>query len=152
MAQSKKTIAIFGASGFLGSSIVLALNQSNCRLKLFSRNKEKIKYWTVNPDIQIFDFDLDNLTQVKKDLKNIIYADSITTREMWDAINQTDDIITAKAALRKKLEAKGLSKDEIERQLQSSIIYANSIKDTNTDENFYKKNEGNKYFMDKKYV
>ena len=70
MAQSKKTIAIFGASGFLGSSIVLALNQSNCRLKLFSRNKEKIKYWTVNPDIQIFDFDLDNLTQVKKDLKN----------------------------------------------------------------------------------
>ncbi|MFM8490521.1 MAG: complex I NDUFA9 subunit family protein [Candidatus Methylopumilus sp.] len=70
MAQSKKTIAIFGASGFLGSSIVLALNQSNYRLKLFSRNKEKIKYWTVNPDIQIFDFDLDNLTQVKKDLKN----------------------------------------------------------------------------------
>jgi uncharacterized protein YbjT (DUF2867 family) len=70
VAQSKKTIAIFGASGFLGSSIVLALNQSNCRLKLFSRNKEKIKYWTVNPDIQIFDFDLDNLTQVKKDLKN----------------------------------------------------------------------------------
>jgi len=70
VAQSKKTIAIFGASGFLGSSIVLALNQSNYRLKLFSRNKEKIKYWTVNPDIQIFDFDLDNLTQVKKDLKN----------------------------------------------------------------------------------
>ena len=58
------------ASGFLGSSIVLALNQSNCRLKLFSRNKEKIKYWTVNPNIQIFDFDIDNLTQVKKDLKN----------------------------------------------------------------------------------
>ncbi len=69
MAQSKKTIAIFGASGFLGSSIVLALNQSNYRLKLFSRNKEKIKYWTVNPDIQIFDFDLDNLTQVKKRFK-----------------------------------------------------------------------------------
>ena len=70
MAQSKKTIAIFGASGFLGSSIVLALNQSNYRLKLFSRNKEKIKFWTVNPNIQIFDFNLDDLTQVKKDLKN----------------------------------------------------------------------------------
>ena len=70
MAQSKKTIAIFGASGFLGSSIVLALNQSNYRLKLFSRNKEKIKFWTVNPNIQIFDFNLDNLEQVKKDLKN----------------------------------------------------------------------------------
>lgn len=70
MAQSKKTIAIFGASGFLGSSIVLALNQSNYRIKLFSRNKEKIKFWTVNPNIQIFDFNLDDLTQVKKDLKN----------------------------------------------------------------------------------
>jgi len=70
VAQSKKTIAIFGASGFLGSSIVLALNQSNYRLKLFSRNKEKIKFWTVNPNIQIFDFNLDDLTQVKKDLKN----------------------------------------------------------------------------------
>ena len=70
MTQSKKTIAIFGASGFLGSSIVLALNQSNYRLKLFSRNKEKIKFWTVNPNIQIFDFNLDDLTQVKKDLKN----------------------------------------------------------------------------------
>lgn len=70
MAQSKKTIAIFGASGFLGSSIVLALNQYNYRLKLFSRNKEKIKFWTVNPNIQIFDFNLDDLTQIKKDLKN----------------------------------------------------------------------------------
>jgi len=70
VAQSKKTIAIFGASGFLGSSIVLALNQSNYRLKLFSRNKEKIKFWTVNPNIQIFDFNLDDLMQVKKDLKN----------------------------------------------------------------------------------
>lgn len=70
MAQSKKTIAIFGASGFLGSSIVQALNQSNYPLKLFSRNKEKVKFWTVNPNIQIFDFNLDDLTQVKKDLKN----------------------------------------------------------------------------------
>jgi NADH dehydrogenase len=70
VAQSKKTIAIFGASGFLGSSIVLALNQSNYRLKLFSRNKEKVKFWTVNPNIQIFDFNLDDLTQVKEDLKN----------------------------------------------------------------------------------
>ena len=69
MAQSKKTIAIFGASGFLGSSLVLALNQSNYHLKLFSRNKEKIKYWTVNPNIQIFDLNLDNISQLKKDLK-----------------------------------------------------------------------------------
>jgi NADH dehydrogenase len=68
--QSKRTIAIFGASGFLGSSIVLALNQSNYRLKLFSRNKEKIKFWTVNPNIQIFNLNLDDLTQIKKDLKN----------------------------------------------------------------------------------
>ena len=69
MANSKKTIAIFGASGFLGSSLVLALSQSNHNLKLFSRNKEKIKLWTVNPYVQIFDLDLDNLAQVKKDLK-----------------------------------------------------------------------------------
>jgi uncharacterized protein YbjT (DUF2867 family) len=69
VAQFKKTIAIFGASGFLGSSLVLAFNQSNYHLKLFSRNKEKIKYWTVNPNIQIFDLDLDNISQVKKDLK-----------------------------------------------------------------------------------
>lgn len=69
MAQSNKTIAIFGASGFLGCSITSALNQTNYSLKLFSRNKEKIKYWTVNPNIQIFDLDLDNITQIKKDLK-----------------------------------------------------------------------------------
>lgn len=69
MAQTKKTIAIFGASGFLGSRIVLALNQSNYHLKLFSRNKEKIKFWTVNPYIEIFNLDLDNISQVKKDLK-----------------------------------------------------------------------------------
>ncbi len=71
MAQSKKTIAIFGASGFLGSSLVLALNQSHFYLKLFSRNKEKIKFCTVNPNIQIFNLDLHDLTQVKKDLKKV---------------------------------------------------------------------------------
>ena len=69
MANSKKTIAIFGASGFLGSSLVLALSQSNHNLKLFSRNKEKIKLWTVNPHVQIFNLDLNNLAQIKKDLK-----------------------------------------------------------------------------------
>jgi NADH dehydrogenase len=67
--NSKKTIAIFGASGFLGSSLVLALSQSNHNLKLFSRNKEKIKLWTVNPHVQIFNLDLNNLAQIKKDLK-----------------------------------------------------------------------------------
>ena len=69
MTNSKKTIAIFGASGFLGSSLVLALSQSNHNLKLFSRNKEKIKLWTVNPHVQIFNLDLNNLAQIKKDLK-----------------------------------------------------------------------------------
>jgi NADH dehydrogenase len=69
--NSKKTIAIFGASGFLGSSLVLALSQSNHNLKLFSRNKEKIKLWTVNPHVQIFNLDLNNLAQIKKDLKKI---------------------------------------------------------------------------------
>jgi len=69
VANSKKTIAIFGASGFLGSSLVLALSQSNHNLKLFSRNKEKIKVWTVNPHVQIFNLDLNNLAQIKKDLK-----------------------------------------------------------------------------------
>lgn len=69
MANSKKTIAIFGASGFLGSSLVLALSQSNQNLKLFSRNKEKIKLWTVNPNVEIFNLDLNNLAQIAKDLK-----------------------------------------------------------------------------------
>lgn len=79
----------------------------------------------------------------KKDLRNIIYADSITTREMWDAINQTDDIIAAKTALRKKLEAQKpkLSEAEIQRQLQSSTIMANTVKDLDSDENFNKKSE-----------
>jgi len=70
--KSKKTIAIFGASGFLGSSIVLALSQSNHNLKLFSRNKEKIKLWTVNPHVQIFNLDINNLTQIKKALTTFI--------------------------------------------------------------------------------
>lgn len=69
MTNSKKTIAIFGASGFLGSSIILALSQSNHNLKLFSRNKERIKLWTVNPHVQIFNLDLNNLAQIAKDLK-----------------------------------------------------------------------------------
>ena len=67
MINSKKTIAIFGASGFIGSSLVAQLSQSNYHLKLFSRNKEKIKLFTVDPQIEIFDFDLHNLEKVKKD-------------------------------------------------------------------------------------
>lgn len=77
----------------------------------------------------------------KKDLRDIIYADSITTREMWDAINQTDDIIAAKTALRKKLKAQGLTDEAIELQLRSTTIMANTIKDLDTDENFNKKSE-----------
>ena len=69
MINSKKTITIFGASGFIGSSLVAQLSQSNYHLKLFSRNKEKIKLFTVDPQIEIFGFDLHNLEKVKKDLK-----------------------------------------------------------------------------------
>lgn len=93
MTKSKKTIAIFGASGFLGSSIVLALSQSNHNLKLFSRNKEKIKLWTVNPHVQIFNLDLNNLTQIKKDLKktdviiNLLGILHQTKKESFDNIH-----------------------------------------------------------------
>lgn len=69
MINSKETIAIFGASGFLGSSLLAQLSISNYHLKLFSRNKEKIKILTVDPQIEIFDIDFNNLEQVKKDLK-----------------------------------------------------------------------------------
>ena len=69
MINSKKTIAIFGASGFLGSSLVAQLSQSDYHLKLFSRNKEKIKLFTVDPQIEIFDFNLNDLEQIKEDLK-----------------------------------------------------------------------------------
>ena len=68
MINSKKTIAIFGASGFIGSSLVAQLSQSNYHLKLFSRNKEKIKIFTVDPRIEVFDFNLNDIEQVKKDL------------------------------------------------------------------------------------
>lgn len=93
MTKSKKTIAIFGASGFLGSSIVLALSQSSHNLKLFSRNKEKIKLWTVNPHVQIFNLDLNNLTQIKKDLKktdviiNLLGILHQTKKESFDNIH-----------------------------------------------------------------
>ncbi len=68
MINSKKTIAIFGASGFIGSSLIAQLSQSNYHLKLFSRNKEKIKLFTVDPRIEVFDFNLNDIEQVKKDL------------------------------------------------------------------------------------
>lgn len=93
MTNSKKTIAIFGASGFLGSSLVLALTQSNHNLKLFSRNKEKIKLWTVNPHVQVFNLDLNNLAQIKKDLKktdvviNLLGILHQTKKESFDNIH-----------------------------------------------------------------
>ena len=120
MINSKKTIAIFGASGFIGSSLVAQLSQSNYHLKLFSRNKEKIKLFTVDPRIEVFDINLNDIGQVKKDLNKTATFHLLT-------IEETEEFRVLYSTIINKI-AKILTDEELDGDWTISEDYTSLVK------------------------